>query len=467
MKKILLILLSFFLFVGTSYAAMQGIEIRAKELIVADSQDELYSRVDILNIYDNEDLASLDKVDFTKLKQLQIINIKNVFFKDFDKLKTEYSDKQVDLYLINSVIDLKNADLSKYNSIYPAKSYVINSQDSNNIEYLATINADDLIIDPKYKDKVEEAAQEIYEKSDKTPEGIIKEVTIYVINNLEYYLRESGSDEAAFFELHKGVCADYAHMTSVLLNKLGIFSLNISGQVIESNMETNHAWVVIYLNGKWYSHDPTWLDHEGAEDIIRNNAQDELDIMKYYFRPIDDEVFNQVHFSDFNNYDLIPVEERVSKSSLIKDKYIFLDGTKQNFKEGENNNLSFRTDMNYNMFNKSGKVFVDNNLVDPKNYVLSKGSTIVELKKDFLDSLKEGKHIVKLSLYDKETETEFTIEKINRESIKEEEKTEEVKNPNTSSFLSKILIITFIISAVIYFYSANSIVNVREKWFGK
>ena len=166
--------------------------------------------------------------------------------------------------------------------------------------------------------------------------------------------------------------------------------------------------------------------------------------MTYYLRPINDEVFNQRHFSQFNNYDLIPKEERVSKSSLIKDKYIFLDGTKQNFKEGENNNLSFRTDMNYNMFNKSGKVFVDNNLVDPKNYVLSKGSTIVELKKDFLDSLKEGKHIVKLSLYDKETETEFTIEKINRESIKEEEKTEEVKNPNTSSFLSKILIITFI-----------------------
>ena len=273
MKKILLILLSFFLFVGTSYAAMQGIEIRAKELIVADNQDELYSQADILNIYDNEDLASLDKVDFTKLKQLQDINIKNVFFKDFNKLKTEYSNKKIRIIMSNSVIDLKDADLSKYESISPANSYVINPSNDSNIGYLSTVNADDLVINPKYKDKVEEAAQEIYEQSDKTPEGIIKETTIYVINNLEYQLTEHDSEEEAFFDLHKGVCGDYAHMTSILLNKLGIFSLRIYGPIAEGNTEVNHAWVAIYLNGKWYSHDPTWLDTEGAENFKNNKKQ--------------------------------------------------------------------------------------------------------------------------------------------------------------------------------------------------
>ena len=54
------------------------------------------------------------------------------------------------------------------------------------------------------------------------------------------------------------------------------------------------------------------------------------------------------------------------------------------------------------MFNKSGKVFVDNNLVDPKNYVLSKGSTIVELKKDFLDSLdKKEQSLIENKKYNK------------------------------------------------------------------
>ena len=57
MKKILLILLSFFLFVGTSYAAMQGIEIRAKELMTSENIEELYDRVDILNIEDDEDIT--------------------------------------------------------------------------------------------------------------------------------------------------------------------------------------------------------------------------------------------------------------------------------------------------------------------------------------------------------------------------------------------------------------------------
>ena len=55
-------------------------------------------------------------------------------------------------------------------------------------------------------------------------------------------------------------------------------------------------------------------------------------------------------------------------------------------------------------------IYVDGNLVDPSNYTLKSGSTILTLKTSYLDTLSAGKHTLKFQYKDNvSAETEFTI----------------------------------------------------------
>ena len=86
-------------------------------------------------------------------------------------------------------------------------------------------------IDKKYDAKLNKIAEKIYLKS-KNKADIIKNVTLYVVNNLEYdyddtYISLSMAELILKYKM--GVCAHYAYLESQILNKLGIFSLDIGG----------------------------------------------------------------------------------------------------------------------------------------------------------------------------------------------------------------------------------------------
>ena len=96
-----------------------------------------------------------------------------------------------------------------------------------------------------------------------------------------------------------GVCAHYAYLESQLLNKLGIFSLDISGYTdLNDRSNSTHAWVIVYINNKWYGIDPTWIDE--PKKIFKNISKNNL----YYM----------IDLSKKNN--------RVSKRSIINKKLI-------------------------------------------------------------------------------------------------------------------------------------------------
>ena len=79
--------------------------------------------------------------------------------------------------------------------------------------------------------------------------------------------------------------------------------------------------------------------------------------------------------------------------------YAVIEGANQKYTISKNEEAKFRINADFRLFD-DGKVYVDNKLVDPKNYTAESGSTIITLKKDFVDTLSVGEHTLKVLFND-------------------------------------------------------------------
>lgn len=70
-----------------------------------------------------------------------------------------------------------------------------------------------------------------------------------------------------------------------------------------------------------------------------------------------------------------------------------VSGDNQSFNIKEDKTLTFKSDANISDFEK---VLIDNKEVDPSNYELKEGSTIITLNKDYLKQLSLGKHSIQI-----------------------------------------------------------------------
>ena len=96
------------------------------------------------------------------------------------------------------------------------------------------------------------------------------------------------------------------------------------------------------------------------------------------------------------------------KVVVEKIEYKVIEGAEQTYTIKEDTEARFRIDADYSLFNN--KVYVDNVLVDSSNYTSKSGSTIIILKKEFVDTLSVGEHTLKVVFNDGgEAETTFTI----------------------------------------------------------
>ena len=116
-------------------------------------------------------------------------------------------------------------------------------------------------------------------------------------------------------------------------------------------------------------------------------------------------------------------------------EYQVIEGANQEYTINKDNELTFKVDADYNLF---AKVYIDENLVDESNYKVTEGSTIITLNKEYVNTLSNGKHTLKLEFNDGEANTEFSVlkEEIKNPSVNEEE----VKNPSTSDNIEKYVI---------------------------
>lgn len=117
--------------------------------------------------------------------------------------------------------------------------------------------------------------------------------------------------------------------------------------------------------------------------------------------------------------------------------YEVTEGANQKYTITKNNEAKFKINADFRLFD-DGKVYVDNELVDPKNYTAESGSTIITLKKEFVDTLSVGEHTLKVVFNDGgEAITTFNVAKV----------TVPTDNPNTGDNIG-FYIISGILSIV-------------------
>jgi len=95
---------------------------------------------------------------------------------------------------------------------------------------------------------------------------------------------------------------------------------------------------------------------------------------------------------------LSEVTENLSIVVTAGPKYDFIEGANQTFTLNKSSNVNFKINADYTLFD--GKVYMDDVLVESSNYTSSSGSTIITLNKDYLNTLKSGNHILKVTFTD-------------------------------------------------------------------
>ena len=147
------------------------------------------------------------------------------------------------------------------------------------------------------------------------------------------------------------------------------------------------------------------------------------------------------------------------KEEVDSKEYKFIEGANQTYTIGESKNATFRIDADYSLF--CNKVYVDDNLLDSKNYDSKSGSTVITLKDEYLRTLSVGEHTLKVAFSDgKEATTKFEIKEkqqiVNTKSDKE--------NTSTSPKTGDNLLIYLVLSVVsIIGVTTLIIVNNRRK----
>ena len=142
---------------------------------------------------------------------------------------------------------------------------------------------------------------------------------------------------------------------------------------------------------------------------------------------------------------------RIIPVLTYRKNYKIVNGASQTVTENSSETVSFRSNCGIEKF---VRLEIDEKLVDPENYILKEGSTIVELKPEYLATLEVGKHGVSIVSQDgtadttlrikpqpeEEEETEeTTTTKTNKTSTKTAKTTKKIKSPNTGDISRPVM----------------------------
>ena len=118
-------------------------------------------------------------------------------------------------------------------------------------------------------------------------------------------------------------------------------------------------------------------------------------------------------------------ENSTQPEEPIKKEYVYLEGEKQKVEQGKN--IRFRIDAEYELFDK---LYINEELVESKDYSVTSGSTIITLNEEYTKTLTVGQYNIKAVFKDgNEANTVFDIVEAEvTPSEPEEEKKEEVSD---------------------------------------
>ena len=124
---------------------------------------------------------------------------------------------------------------------------------------------------------------------------------------------------------------------------------------------------------------------------------------------------------------------RIIPVLTYRKNYKIVNGASQTVTENSGETVSFRSNCGIEKFIRFE---IDEKLVDPENYILKEGSTIVELKPEYLATLEVGKHGVSIVFQDGTADTTLRITP-QPEEEEETEKTTTAKTNKTSAKTAK------------------------------
>ena len=146
--------------------------------------------------------------------------------------------------------------------------------------------------------------------------------------------------------------------------------------------------------------------------LVSNYTEETLSVLEKVYNNVNSYLDNnsELYEEKQSEIDSYVLELKEAIDNLIEFKeYEVLDGANQEVNIAYNEGLSFRFSIEYDNFKESGKVYVDNELVDSSNYTSKEGSTIVTFNNDYTKTLSASEHSLKVEVADGEVTTNFTI----------------------------------------------------------
>ena len=127
------------------------------------------------------------------------------------------------------------------------------------------------------------------------------------------------------------------------------------------------------------------------------------------------------------------------KEEVSPKEYKFTEGANQIYVIDESQNAIFRIDADFSLFD--GKVYIDDALLDAKNYQAESGSTVIILNKEYVDTLSDGEHTIKVEFSDSGSATtkfEAKAKQVNTE------KSENITNPQTGDNIGTYIVLSIV-----------------------
>ena len=103
----------------------------------------------------------------------------------------------------------------------------------------------------------------------------VKAVHDYLIRNYTYDCSMANRSDYEGYETGKMVCQGYCTAAFYLLSEMGISARVVLGASEDYQKDTDHAWNVVRVDGKWYNMDVTWDDSGWLPDytfFLKNDA---------------------------------------------------------------------------------------------------------------------------------------------------------------------------------------------------
>ncbi len=129
--------------------------------------------------------------------------------------------------------------------------------------------------------------------------------------------------------------------------------------------------------------------------------------------------------------------------------YDMLEGKNSIWKNGKSKNLVFRSSA---AFDKFVNVIIDENVVDKEYYITKSGSTIIEIKENYLKTLKGGAHKIIINSKDGSAEADFKVEQQGENTAKLLPKTGGEINPVVFALC---IILAINIGVTLFLYRKN------------